>query len=59
VPVDARLANFYEKRRDRAHRRFLQAVKALAVVRRLAVPGRRPRAEFGGRLAGVGAAGRN
>ena len=49
----------YEQRRDRAHTRFLSAVRALAVVRRLAVPVRRPHIDFGGRLAGVVAVSRN
>jgi hypothetical protein len=31
-------AEYYQRSRDRAHRRFLSALKALALVRRLAVP---------------------
>jgi hypothetical protein len=31
-------ADFYQKRMDRAHRRFLSAIKTLAAVRRLALP---------------------
>jgi hypothetical protein len=56
---DARIAGWYDRRQDRAHRRFLLAVKALATLRRLALPARRPVIDFGGRLAGAGAAGRN
>lgn len=33
-----RLADFYQRRMDAANKRFLAAVKALAVVRKLAVP---------------------
>lgn len=33
-----RLADFHQRRMDSAHKRFLAAVKALAVVRKLAVP---------------------
>ena len=32
------LAGYYQKGIDRAHRRYLSAIKALAVVRRLALP---------------------
>jgi len=32
------LGNYYQKRQDRAHRRYLSAVKALAQVRRLELP---------------------
>jgi len=32
------LGNYYQKRQDRAHRRYLSAVKALAQVRRLGLP---------------------
>ena len=46
--ADAGLAEFHQKRRDRAHRRFRSASKSLAVLRRLAVPARRPRVDFGG-----------
>lgn len=31
-------ANFHLKRQDRAHRRFLSAMKTLATVRKLALP---------------------
>ncbi len=31
-------SNFYQKRQDRAHRRFLTAMKTLATVRKLALP---------------------
>jgi hypothetical protein len=55
----AKVAGFIERRHDRAQRRFLAAVKALAVFRRLALPPRRPVVNFGGRLAGAVAAGRN
>jgi hypothetical protein len=48
-----RCAEYYERRRDRAHRRFLEAVKALELVRKLALPARRPEVSFGGRLVGV------
>jgi hypothetical protein len=30
--------DYYQRRQDRAHRRFLSAVKTLATVRRLALP---------------------
>jgi hypothetical protein len=53
------VVEYYERRRDRAHRRFLSAVRALAVVHRLAVPVRRPHIDFGGRLAGAVAVSRN
>jgi hypothetical protein len=36
--LTVRLADFYQRRIDRAHRRFLSAVETLARVRRLAVP---------------------
>ena len=49
--ADAKLTEFHQKRRDRAHRRFRSASKALAVFRRLAVQARRPRDDFRGRLA--------
>jgi hypothetical protein len=55
----AKVAAFYERRRDGAHRRYVRAVKALEVVRRLTAPRYRPRVDFGGRLAGAVAAGRN
>jgi hypothetical protein len=57
--VDAKVAEYHERRHDRAHRRFVSAVRALALVRKMALPPRRPVVEFGGRLSGVIAAGRN
>ena len=57
--ADERVLEYYERRRDRAHRRLLSAVKALEVVRRIAAPAKRPEVGFGGRLAGVAGAGRN
>jgi hypothetical protein len=42
--TDVKLANFYEKRRERAQRRFESAMRALAVLRRLALPTVRGRA---------------
>jgi hypothetical protein len=55
----AKVTAFYERRRDGAHRRYLRAVRELEVVRKLAAPRYRPRVDFGGRLAGAVAAGRN
>ena len=40
MSAGVRVGNFYERRRDRAHRRYLQAVKALAVLRKMALPRR-------------------
>jgi hypothetical protein len=36
--LSLRWADFYQKRMDRAHCRYLPAIKTLATVRRLAVP---------------------
>jgi hypothetical protein len=47
------LVTYFERRRDRAQRRFVSAVRAVAVLRKLAVPARRPRVDFGGLLEGV------
>jgi hypothetical protein len=52
------VVEYFERRRDRAQKRFESACKSLAVARRLAAPVYRPRVDFGGRLAGI-AAGRN
>jgi hypothetical protein len=49
----------YERRRDRAQRRFERSVGSLERVRKLAAPREWPRVNFGGRLAGVVAAGRD
>jgi hypothetical protein len=45
-----RLVTYFERRRDRAQRRFVSAVRALAALRKLAVPARRPQVDFGGLL---------
>jgi hypothetical protein len=37
-PLPLHQAEFFEKRRDRAHRRYLAALKTLAQVRRLSIP---------------------
>ena len=36
--MTAAQANVYQRRQDRAHRRFLQALKTLATVRKMALP---------------------
>ncbi len=36
--VPLRQAEFYDRRRDRAHRRYLSAIRSLATVRRLVMP---------------------
>jgi hypothetical protein len=55
----AKVAAFYQRRQDAAQRRYLRAVRELEVVRKLTAPRYRPRVDFGGRLAGSVAAGRN
>jgi hypothetical protein len=54
-----KFAKYFELRHLRSQRLFLDAVKALAVYRKLALPRRPPVVDFGGRLAGVAAARRN
>jgi hypothetical protein len=51
-----RFVTYFERRRDRAQRRFVSAVRAVAVLQKLAVPARRPQVDFGGLLGGVVAA---
>jgi hypothetical protein len=55
----AKVAAFYQRRQDAAQRRYLRAVRELEVVRKLTAPRYRPKVDFGGRLAGAVAAGRN
>ncbi len=50
---------YFERRRDGAHRRFQAACRAVARARKLDLTKRWPAVGFGGRLAGVGGAGRN
>jgi hypothetical protein len=52
------VVEYFERRRDRAQKRFESVCKSLAVTRKLAAPVYRPRVDFGGRLAEV-VAGRN
>jgi hypothetical protein len=54
-----KVATYFERRRDGAHRRLLSALRALGVLRKLAAPAYRPRVDFGGRLADVAHARRN
>ena len=36
--IPLRVAEFHDRRRDRAHRRYLAAIRSLATVRRLVIP---------------------